>query len=186
MRRACAAFSLAALIVAACRPQPGVDPGASPSTPVTVTLDRPLPTLPVYEIAPRTDSLVLVPLPPGGPDPLAGASDRRVTLSTSGADARTLIIWLAQEAGLSLVVSEDVRARVSVAFRDVPAVDALRAVMAEAGVSVLTGGTRAPWAPVVFYKLPVNIETASAEVIAARFGVSLEMARFIVESRIRP
>lgn len=182
-----AGVALAAVVACGCRPQPGVDPGAAPRPqPVVVSVDRELPQIPVYEIAPRADSLAFVRVPSADRDPFAGATTRRVTLTTANADARTLVIWLAQQAGLSLVVSEDVTARVSVNFQDVLAVDALRAVMSEAGLSLLTGGARAAWAPVVFYQLPVNVETASAEVIAARFGVSLEMARFIVESRPRP
>ncbi len=149
----------------------------------------PLPDLPVYEIASGGDTLAIVPLAPlhrASRDPFAGASNRRVTLTTQNADLRTLVLWLAQQAEVSLVLSQDVNARVSVAFHDVLAVDALRAVMSEAGLSVLVSGMQAPWLPVVFYQLAVNINTASAEAISARFGVSLEMARFIVESRPRP
>lgn len=145
-----------------------------------------MPDIPVYEIAPATDTVLFRPATAGARDPFAGASTRRVTLTTANADARQLILWLAQQAGVSLVVSEDVNARVTVSFQDALAVDALRSVMAEAGLSVLSGDVRAPWAPVVFYQLPVNIEQATPEVIAARFGVSLEMARFIVESRPKP
>jgi methylglyoxal synthase len=38
----------------------------------------------------------------------------------------------------------------------------------------------------VFYQIPVNINQASAEAIVARFGVTLEMARWIVENRVKP
>jgi hypothetical protein len=55
--------------------------------------------------------------------------------------------------------------------------------MAEVGLSVLVGPMQAPWAPVVFYQLPVNVDVASAEAIAKRFGVSLELAKFLVERR---
>ncbi|MEX2179716.1 MAG: hypothetical protein WD801_13450 [Gemmatimonadaceae bacterium] len=154
-----------------------------------VTVGPPLPDLPVYEIASGGDTLAIVPLPPlqrASRDPFAGASNRRVTLTTQNADLRTLVLWLAQQAEVSLVLSQDVNARVNVAFHDVRAVDALRALMADAGLSVLVGDAQAPWPPVVFYQLAVNINTASAEAIAARFGVSLEMGKFIVESRPRP
>lgn len=117
-------------------------------------------------------------------DPLADiTSIKRVTLTSDNADARTLLLWLAQQAGASLVVSQDVETRVSVSFRDVLVVDAMRAIMAEAGLSILVGAPTAPWSPVVFYQLPVDVDRASAEAIAARFGVSLELAKFIVESR---
>ncbi len=146
----------------------------------------PLPAIPVYVITP-TDSagLVLVPAPDRDPGP-AFAAPKRVTLAANNADARTLLIWLAQEAGVSIVVSPDVTARVSVNFSDVPAGDAMRAILAEAGLSVLASGSNRPWPPVVFHQVPVNINAASAEVIASRFGVSLEMANWIVETRHRP
>ena len=174
---------LLAVAASACRGRTGAPVPVRDSAAV---VERRMPDLPVYEISPRTDTLVLIPADPGRRDVLGAGNGRRVTLTTSGADARQLIVWLAQQAGISLVVSEDVNARLSVAFQDVLAVDALRAVMAEAGLSVLTGGPRAPWGPVVFYQLPVNVERATAEVIAARFGVSLDLARFIVESRPAP
>ena len=119
-------------------------------------------------------------------DPLAelGAT-KRVTLTSSNADARTLLIWLAQQAGVSIVVSPDVTARVSVSFTDVPAGEAMRAIMSQAGLSVLASSAGSPWPPVIFHHLPVNINEASAETITARFGVTAEMARWIVESRPR-
>ena len=179
MRRPAHWILLAALtLVAGCRSAAPQGPGLG--------VEAVLPELPVYEIAPVADSVAVVRVPAASRDPLAGASMRRVTVTTDNADVRTLLLWLAQQAEVSLVISPDVRGRVSVAFRDVPAGDALRSVMAEAGLSVLVGGMEAPWPPVVFYQLPVNVNTASAEAIAARFGVSLDMAKFIVESRPRP
>jgi hypothetical protein len=145
----------------------------------------PLPPIPVYEISSRVDTVGATISRVESRDPLAQVtSTRRVTLSANNAEARTLLLWLAQQAEASIVISPDVQARVSVSFRDVPVVDAMRAIIAEAGLSVLLGPMKAPWPPVVFYQLPVNINTADAETIAARFGVSLELAKFIVESRV--
>jgi hypothetical protein len=62
----------------------------------------------------------------------------------------------------------------------------MRAVVAEAGLSVMHGSLQSPWPPVVFYQLPVNVNQVSAETIVARFGVSAEMAKWIVESRPKP
>jgi hypothetical protein len=42
----------------------------------------------------------------------------------------------------------------------------------------------APWGPVVFYILPVDVRDAPAELIRARYDVSAEMAQWIVESRL--
>ena len=114
------------------------------------------------------------------------SATKLVSLTATNAEARTLLLWLAQQAGVSLVIAPDVTARVSVSFTNVPAGEAMRAIMAEAGLSVMTSGLESPWPPVVFYQIPVNINQASAEVIVARFGVSLEMARWIVENRAKP
>jgi hypothetical protein len=148
---------------------------------------QPMRAIPVYEIVPTEGESGVSVAPSRSRDPFAGMDGtKRVTLSANNANARTLLLSLAREAGISLIVSPDVSARVSVNFNDVPAAEAMRAIISEAGLSVLTAGLQSPWPPVVFYQLPVNINLVSAETIAARFGVSAEMARFIVESRPRP
>lgn len=163
----------------------GAPPGAPAPSPQP--LPQTLPAIPVYEITPRTDTREAVMSRNVARDPFALlATSKRVTLASSNADARTLLLWLARQADLNLVISQDVQARVSVNFRDVPAIDAMRAVIAEAGLSILVGEPGSPWPPVVFYQLPVNINQVSAEAIAARFGLSLELARWIVENRPRP
>lgn len=146
---------------------------------------EPLPPLAVYEITPADSSRVRVlPAPPTARDPLAAlGATRRVTVTASDADARRLLLWLAEEAGVSIVVSPDVTTRVSVHFEDVQAHDAMRAIMAEAGLSVLTAPRQPNWPPVVFYQMPLNLNAATPEQIVERFGVSAEMARWIVESR---
>jgi hypothetical protein len=147
---------------------------------------RQLPSIPVYEITPsNTSGLSIVPAPARDSAAALGAT-KLVTIATSNADARTLLLWLADQAGVSLVVAPDVNARVSVSFTNVPAGEAMRAIMAKAGLSVLTPGLHGPWPPVVFYQLPANINEASAETIVALFGVSPEMANWIVESRTKP
>ena len=167
-------FALAAatlVTISACRPR-GVQ--------------EPLPAIPVYVIAPSDSGGVsITPMP--SRDPLAelGAT-KRVSLTANNADVRTLLLWLAQQAGVGLVVAPDVNARVSVNFNDVPAYEAMRAIIAETGLSLLTSGLRSPWPPVVFFHLPVNVNEVNAEAIVARFGVSMEMARWIVESRPKP
>ena len=145
-----------------------------------------LPPIPVYEITPSEERAGMAITPSTARDPLSelGAT-KRVTLTSSNADARTLLLWLAQQAGVSIVVSPDVATRVSVSFTDVPAGDAMRAIISQAGLSVLAASAGSPWPPVVFFQLPVNVNEASAETIAARFGVSTEMARWIVEARPR-
>jgi hypothetical protein len=171
-----AATLCAAFAVLSCRP---TTPAGEPA--------EPLPPITAYEIAPARDSarLTVSRVPEtSSRDPLArlGAT-RRVTITSNNADARAVLLWLAQEAGVSLVIAPDVRSRVSVHFEDVMAHDAMRAIMAEAGLSVLTSPRHPNWPPVVFYQLPVNLNEVSAERIMERFGVSVEMAQWIVESR---
>jgi len=155
--------------------------------PTTQSTPDALPEIPVYVIAP-TDSAGLAVRPaPRGRDPLADlGADKLVSLTSSNADARTLLLWLAQQAGVSLVVAPDVNARVSVSFTNVRASDAMRAVLAEADLSILAPDEGSPWPPVVFFQRPVNVNDVSADEIVARFGVSRDMARWIVESRPRP
>jgi hypothetical protein len=160
---------LVAMFVASCRPM-------RPAAP-------PLPEIPIYVITP-VDSSGMTIAPARSADALSrlGAA-KRVSLTSTDANARTLLLWLAQEAGISLVVAPDVNARVSVSFNNVPANEALRAVIAEAGLSLLAPGSESPWPPVVFFQLPMNINELNADAIVARFGVSEEMAKWIVESR---
>ncbi len=172
------ATGLAAL--GACR----VGAPATGTAPVVVADTSALPAIPVYEIAAGVDAGRPVLSPVRTRDPLSGIrSTKRISITAQNQDVRTLLLWLAEQAGTSIVISPDVNARVTVSFRDVPVAEALRAVMAEVGLSVLVGPMQAPWPPVVFYQLPVNVDVASAEAIAARFGVSLELARFLVQAR---
>ena len=164
---------VAALCLASCRPKHSVTP-------------RLLPNIPVYKITPSNPGGTKIAPAPARDSIAALRATKLVTLATNNADARTLLLWLAQQAGVSLVVAPDVTARVSVDFKDVSAGEAMRAIMARAGLSVLTSGFDSPWPPVVFYQLPANINEASVETIVALFGVSPEMAKWIVESRAKP
>jgi hypothetical protein len=152
----------------------------------TTVATRPMPDIPIYELT-QSDSSGIARAPESSGDSIAALhATKLVSLTANNAEARTLLLWLAQQAGVSLVVAPDVTARVSVSFTNVPAGDAMRAIMAEAGLSVLTSGFQSPWPPVVFFQPPVNVNQVNAEAIVARFGVSLEMAKWIVESRPRP
>ena len=145
-----------------------------------------LPDIPVYVIAP-SDSAPLALAPTRSRDPIGElGADRIVSLTANNAEARTLLLWLAQEAGVNIVIAPDVTARVSVNFNGVRAGDAMRAIMAQAGLAVLAPAAHSPWPPVVFFQRPVNINESDPEAIMTRFGVSLEMAKWIVESRTRP
>lgn len=120
-------------------------------------------------------------------DPLATLSGSRlISLHATNADARALLVAVAREAGLNLVVDGDVRARVTVSLTDVPAADAIRAIIESAGLAVAGPSMTGAITSIVFYQLPVNIDRASATTIAARFGTTIELANFIVESRPCP
>ena len=159
--------------------------------PSEVPGQRPVPGLPGQQLPPLAAVDITVPDPTQYPiatprqgDPLAtlGAT-RRVSVHAVDADVRTLLIAVAREAGLNLVVDGDVRARVSVNLDNVPAAEAIRAIIESAGLMISAPGSGRSVASAVFYQLPVNINTASAATIQGRFGTSAEMANFIVESR---
>ena len=132
-----------------------------------------LPPLPIEEV-----SIVTTPPGPGEPP----SAQPRVTLNASRADVRVLIPALAQIAGVSVVMDNSVRGTVAVRFENEPAMDALRSVIDAAGLAIETG-THKPWPESVFYQPPVNVNSASAGVISARFGVSGKLADWIVRSR---
>lgn len=132
-----------------------------------------LPPLPVEEV-----SITTIPPAPGDPT----ASGPLVTLSASSADVRILIPALAQIAGVSVVMDTTVRGAVAVRFENVPAISALRSVIEAAGLTI-EAGIEKPWPESVFHQVPVNVNTATAGVISARFGTSLKLAEFVVRSR---
>lgn len=155
---------------------PGFCLVAAACAPTIKPLPRPgddLPPLPVEQV-----SIVTVPPPAGEP---SGAQPR-VTLSASRADARVLIDALAQIAGISVVMDSTVRGTVAVHFENLPALEALHAVIDAAGLTV-ERGIEKPWPGSVFYQPPVNVNTSPAGVISARFGVSGKLADWIVKSR---
>lgn len=127
---------------------------------------------------------VIIPTRPAAPLQLpAQLTTSRISLTATNANVRELLPLLAAQAGISLVMTPDVKGRISVYLRDITALDALRAVINEAGLVVGEDEIPQPFGPVVFFQLPVNINTASASVIKARFGVSDSTAKWIVRAR---
>ncbi len=164
IRGGAAALAVGALM--ACAPPP-------PEAPAPATSDR-LPTLRVEQRAPADTAVALeLRAPRDGP---------RVTLTAADADVRQLVPMLAEAAGVNVALGPDVRGRVSVSYQDVPAAEALRATLEAAGLALLAP-LRAPSAQTVFYNVPVNIDMAGVALIQAAFGVSPELARFIVAAR---
>lgn len=150
--------------------------------------EPPMPRLPALDPI-RVDA-ISEPRPAPVTDALSATgvdeSSKKITLTAVDADARSLLLAIAREAGLSLVVSNDVRARVSVEFKDASPGDAMRAIISEAGLTVAGPPAERTLPTVVYYQLPVNVNEAPAEAIAARFGVSAELAKWLVESRSAP
>ncbi len=134
--------------------------------------ERELPALPIEAVSVKSR--------PAGSD-----SSSRITLNSSNADLRQLLPLLANAAGVNLVMGPDVSGRVTVHFQNVAAIDALRAVIEQAGLTVGDPALTAPWEKPVFYDLPVNVNQASAATIRARFDVSKEMADWVVTARTR-
>ena len=132
----------------------------------------------------------IVDTPPSVPSeyasPVAGSSAKPITLTAADADVRSLLLAIAREAGINLVVSTDVKRRTSVSFKDMPADQAIRAIIADAGLSVIEPPSSRALPAVVYYQLAVSVNDAPAEAIAARFGVSSDLARWLVESRSAP
>lgn len=142
--------------------------------------------------APIPAPLVIADLPPIPVQTLAGDStllrmrldrSQRITLNSTNADLRDLLPLLANAAGVNLVMGPEVRGRVSVRFQDVNAIDALNAVIEQAGLVVGNPNAEAPWGKPVFYDLPVNINMASAPTIRARFDVTQRLSEWVVRGR---
>lgn len=106
-----------------------------------------------------------------------------VTLTAANTDVRALLAALAEAAGVNLVVSPEVEGRISVHLEDVPAREALETVIRESG-NMVARPFRAPWGSVVFYVEAANVDGMTPAEIQARFGVSEELARFMVRARI--
>jgi hypothetical protein len=107
---------------------------------------------------------------------------QRISVRAIDADARALLIGIAAQAGINMVVSSDVNRRVSLTLNDVPAIQAIQEIAVAANLTIATPENTALPA-IVYYQLPVNVNSASAETIAKRFDVSLELAKWIVEAR---
>jgi hypothetical protein len=144
-------------------------------------------TLPAFE---QSRPVVSAPSLPSVPELAqsagAGASSKLISVTAVDADARSLLIAIAREAGISMVVSMDVRRSVSVSFKDTPADEALRAIIAQAGLTLVNPPSSRPLPIVVYYQLPVDVNEAPVETISARFGVSADLAKWLVESRAAP
>ena len=161
--------TLALLVALGCVLQPALPRPVPQPAPAPVSVVE-LPPIPVQSIV--GDSALRV-------QPVGS----RITLTSSNADLRDLLPLLATAAGVDLVMGPEVRGRVSVRFQNVRAIDALMAVIEQAGLTVGETWPDTPLMKPVFYDLPVNVNFASAATIRARFDVTPRLAEWLVKGR---
>lgn len=169
--------AVAAVLAVACAP---MEPLPDPAPDTRAAPRRPLPAVRVEQVA---GGEAIHPSPAGLEAELAALErGERVTLTAHDADLRALLVALAEAAGVDLVVGPAVQGRVTVHLEDVAARDALDALIEESG-HMIARPMRALWGPVVFYVVPADVDAMDAAGIRARFGVSAELARFMVRAR---
>jgi hypothetical protein len=116
------------------------------------------------------------------------AAEVHVSIDTHGQeqDVRLVLAYLADQGKLSLIYSPEINKKVRLQLHDMPVSQALQAVLAASGLMLenLNGAkTSEPTSSVVFYQLPVNVDSLSVEAIMKRFGVGRTAAELIFQSR---
>ncbi len=105
-------------------------------------------------------------------------------------DVRIPLRMIAADGHYGLVVPPEVNKKIAITIDSVPVSVALREVLQAAGLGLVPTQTQRPRLPydttVVFYQLPVNVDSLSADAIVKRFGVGRDIAELIVLSRIWP
>ena len=143
------------------------------------------PALPSAQLAPP----VVVPVSGAAlPDP---SREPRVDIDTHSRDedVRPLLEFVARAGGYRLVFPTNLDRRVRVSLTNVPVSVALTTLLQAADLTLesTTPGTQPPpTRPVVFYELPMNVDSLSAAAIVKRFGVNPAVAEMIVTSRGKP
>jgi hypothetical protein len=129
-----------------------------------------------------------IPAPPLPGSRTTTSVEEHVTIDTHGAeiDVRQALGFIASRSGFSLVYSPEINKKVRLQLIDVPVSEALQAVLSVAGLTLesTTPKAKAPTSSsVVFYELPVNVDSLSAEAIMKRFGVGRAIAELLVQNR---
>lgn len=108
-----------------------------------------------------------------------------VDLELADAPVKLILQRLADIGGLRLVISPNLNKTLSVQYIHVPVSVALDDVLKRAGLRLGAGpAANLPFDTVtVFYQLPANVDSMSADAIMRRFGVSKAVAELIVKSR---
>jgi hypothetical protein len=84
---------------------------------------------------------------------LPASSSKRISITASDVDVRELLLAIADSVGLEIVVSPEIRSRVSVSLTRVPAEDAIQAIVDVAGLS-LSQRPAPGRAAIVFRRVP--------------------------------
>ena len=170
-RFSCVGASVA-LLAAACK----VPPGPTMVVPPAPSIAQPQISTPRTRAA---ESPTLV--------PADTAPEPRVDVNTHGreVDVREVLTFLGRQAGLQFIYSPDINKRVRLNLQDVPLSEAIQTVLTVAGLTLqpTSVAARRVSPAVVFYQLPANVDSLSADAIVKRFGVGRGIAELIVQSR---
>jgi hypothetical protein len=131
--------------------------------------------------------------PPPAPSPSLEAirdtaNEMHVNIDTHGkeVDVRSVLDYIGSVGNFKLVYGADVNKKLRVRLIGVPVSVALEAVLSAAELTLekaATSDVRPGASAVVFYQLPVNVDSLSVESIMKRFGVGRTVAELIVQSR---
>ena len=104
-------------------------------------------------------------------------------------DIRPLLDFVASAGHYTLVYPPNMNRKVRISMNNVPVSRALQTLLSLADLTLetTTPGAKLPGIPsVVFYELPVNVDSLSAEAIMKRYGNGRAIADLIVAGRQRP
>ena len=128
--------------------------------------------MPISALPPRSDSA-------------GNASEPNVDLEMVNAPVKLVLQKLADLGGLQLIIPPELNRTLSVQYIHIPVSVALADVLSRSGLRL--GPATLPNQPfdtvTVFYRLPANVDSMSAEAIVRRFGVSPGVASLIVKAR---
>lgn len=147
---------------------------------------RPIPPVPQLPASPLAEPVVTVTRSSSARSAADSvAAEPRVTL-TGEWSLRQALEEIGKAGHLSLIVSPEIAdKKYRISLIDVPVSIALQSLLQAAGLSLEQDtGIKLSWNPtVVFYQLPVNVDSMSVESIMKRFNVSRDIAELIVSSR---
>lgn len=144
-----------------------------------------LPDLPTAQLAPPAVAQATGASQGAIPDT---AREPHVDIDTHGRDedVRPLLEFVARTGGYRLIYPVGEAHKVRIDLNNVPVSVALTSLLDLANLkleSTTPGAQPALNRPVVFYELPVNVDSLSVDAIVRRFGVTRAVAEMIVDSR---